>query len=118
MVNIKHALLIKKAKVSIVRTVSGCVLCVCVCVSSLPLHAIQCNVNDEMERTIGLQQKSVEFQFKTGVQAKDYSSVAKKGNLKPIEVEVKRLEDTVSCITLFPPPPPSAPHLLFPPPPQ
>jgi hypothetical protein len=91
---------------------------VCVCVSSLPLHAIQCNVNDEMERTIGLQQKSVEFQFKTGVQAKDYSSVAKKGNLKPIEVEVKRLEDTVSCNTLFPPPPPSAPHLLFPPPPN
>jgi len=41
----------------------------------------------------GTGQKTVELRFTSGVQAKDYSAVAKKGNLKPSEVELKRLED-------------------------
>lgn len=33
----------------------------------------------------------LEFQFKTGVSAKDYSSVAKQSNLKPMELNVRFL---------------------------
>jgi len=43
-------------------------------------------------------QKTVTFSFKTGVNAKDYSSVAKKDNLKPLEVELRKLEDTTALI--------------------
>eukprot|EP00462_Mataza_sp_D1_P002663 CAMPEP_0175119012 /NCGR_PEP_ID=MMETSP0086_2-20121207/19923_1 /TAXON_ID=136419 /ORGANISM="Unknown Unknown, Strain D1" /LENGTH=164 /DNA_ID=CAMNT_0016400221 /DNA_START=7 /DNA_END=498 /DNA_ORIENTATION=+ len=46
----------------------------------------------------GLHQKTVKFHFKTGVHAKDYSDVAKKNNLKPLEVELKRLEEQVANI--------------------
>jgi len=42
--------------------------------------------------------KTVSFSFKTGVNAKDYTSVAKKDNLKPLEVELRRLEDTTAQI--------------------
>ncbi|ETO34266.1 Cmp24/gp25L/p24 family protein [Reticulomyxa filosa] len=38
-------------------------------------------------------EKTVKFDVRTGVQAKDYSTVAKKDHLKPIEAEVKRLQD-------------------------
>jgi hypothetical protein len=44
---------------------------------------------------LGMSQKQVKLDLKTGVHAKDYSSVAKKENLKPIEVELRRLEDQV-----------------------
>eukprot|EP00455_Lapot_gusevi_P008119 TRINITY_DN134_c0_g1_i2.p2 TRINITY_DN134_c0_g1~~TRINITY_DN134_c0_g1_i2.p2 ORF type:complete len:110 (-),score=38.83 TRINITY_DN134_c0_g1_i2:93-422(-) len=47
---------------------------------------------------IGLSQKTVSFILKTGVNAKDYSAVAKKDNLKPLEVELRRLEDIVQSI--------------------
>lgn len=43
-------------------------------------------------------QKSVNFAFRSGLEAKDYSGMAKKENLKPLEVELKRLEDTVQAI--------------------
>ncbi len=42
--------------------------------------------------------KTIEFNFRTGVNAKDYSTVAKKGNLKPLEVELRRLEDLTASI--------------------
>jgi len=38
------------------------------------------------------------FKLKTGVQAKDYSSVAKKDDLKPIELEMLKLEDLLEEI--------------------
>jgi p24 family protein delta-1 len=40
--------------------------------------------------------KTVKFSFDTGVSAKDYTTVAKKDNLKPLEVELRRLEDTTA----------------------
>jgi len=46
----------------------------------------------------GVQQKTIEFEFKTGAQAKDYSQLAKKENLKPLEVELKRMEDMIDHI--------------------
>jgi len=46
----------------------------------------------------GHPQKIVTFDFHTGADAKDYSSVAKQGQLKPLEVELKRLEDMVISI--------------------
>ena len=46
----------------------------------------------------GIGQKTISFTLKTGVNAKDYSAVAKKDNLKPIEVELRRLEDQVQAI--------------------
>lgn len=42
---------------------------------------------------LAMSQRTVEFSFKTGVGAKDYTTVAKKDNLKPLEVELRRLED-------------------------
>eukprot|EP01091_Cochliopodium_minus_P016550 TRINITY_DN6245_c0_g1_i1.p1 TRINITY_DN6245_c0_g1~~TRINITY_DN6245_c0_g1_i1.p1 ORF type:complete len:208 (+),score=54.94 TRINITY_DN6245_c0_g1_i1:31-654(+) len=38
------------------------------------------------------------FQLNTGVDAKDYSAVAKKEHLKPIEVEMKKAEDMIKEI--------------------
>jgi hypothetical protein len=38
------------------------------------------------------------FHLKTGVQAKDYSSVAKKEDIKPLELEVLKLEDLLEEI--------------------
>ncbi len=41
---------------------------------------------------------TVSFQVKRGVEAKDYSGVAKKDSLKPIELELVRLADIVQYI--------------------
>lgn len=40
----------------------------------------------------------VDFEFLTGVSAKDYSDIAKKSNLKPIELNLKKLEDMISYL--------------------
>ena len=45
-----------------------------------------------------MSQKTVTLNLKTGVNAKDYSAVAKKDNLKPLEIELRRLEDQVQAI--------------------
>ena len=42
------------------------------------------------------QDEVIVFQFLSGVDAKDYSEVAKKENLKPIELNIMKLEDTVT----------------------
>lgn len=47
---------------------------------------------------LGMSQKTIKFDLKTGVHAKDYSAVAKKDHLKPIEVELRRLEDMVQSV--------------------
>jgi len=41
---------------------------------------------------------SVNFEFLSGVSAKDYSAIAKKSNLKPIELNIKKLEDMISYL--------------------
>eukprot|EP00164_Ancoracysta_twista_P016169 GFYU01027006.1.p1 GENE.GFYU01027006.1~~GFYU01027006.1.p1 ORF type:complete len:216 (+),score=50.44 GFYU01027006.1:42-650(+) len=43
-------------------------------------------------------QKGINFSLKTGVDAKDFSKVAKKDNLKPLEVELLKMEETVDEI--------------------
>ena len=40
----------------------------------------------------------VNFEFLSGVAAKDYSDIAKKSNLKPIELNLKKLEDMLSYL--------------------
>jgi len=42
--------------------------------------------------------KTIELKVKVGIDAKDYSGVALKGSLKPMEIELKRLEDGVAAI--------------------
>ncbi|XP_077224597.1 emp24/gp25L/p24 family/GOLD family protein [Tasmannia lanceolata] len=41
---------------------------------------------------------TIEFEWKTGVAAKDWSNVAKKGQIDVMELELKKLEDTVRSI--------------------
>lgn len=41
---------------------------------------------------------SVEFDWRTGVAAKDWTNVAKKGQIDVMELELKKLEDTVKSI--------------------
>eukprot|EP00898_Chlorokybus_atmophyticus_P003084 jgi/Chlat1/3777/Chrsp259S03914 len=41
---------------------------------------------------------SVKLQWKTGVEAKDWTAIAKKENLKGIELEMRQLEETVASI--------------------
>ncbi|KAK9116654.1 hypothetical protein Sjap_015601 [Stephania japonica] len=41
---------------------------------------------------------TIEFEWKTGVAAKDWSNVAKKGNIDAMEIELKKLEDTIRSI--------------------
>ncbi|POO03483.1 TMP21-related [Trema orientale] len=41
---------------------------------------------------------TVDFEWKTGVAAKDWSNVAKKGSVEVMEVELKKLYDTVTSI--------------------
>jgi hypothetical protein len=41
---------------------------------------------------------TIEFEFLSGVSAKDYSAIAKKSNLKPIELNIKKLEDMISYL--------------------
>lgn len=40
----------------------------------------------------------VEFNLHSGVEAQDYSAIAKKEHLKPLELELRRIEDTVEMI--------------------
>ncbi len=42
--------------------------------------------------------KTINFNLRMGLETKDYSAAAKKDNLKPLEVELRRLEDTVTMI--------------------
>jgi len=42
--------------------------------------------------------RKVKFSIKVGAEAKDYNGIAKKDDLKPIEVEIMKLEDLVSEI--------------------
>ncbi|XP_074580269.1 transmembrane emp24 domain-containing protein p24delta9-like [Curcuma longa] len=41
---------------------------------------------------------AVEFEWRTGLAAKDWTNVAKKGQIEGMEVELKKLEDTVKSI--------------------
>nr|AFK33440.1 unknown [Lotus japonicus] len=41
---------------------------------------------------------TIDFEWKTGVAAKDWSNVAKKGQVDVMELELKKLQDTVSSI--------------------
>ncbi|KAH9774023.1 hypothetical protein WN944_020533 [Citrus x changshan-huyou] len=41
---------------------------------------------------------TIDFDWRTGVQAKDWSNVAKKGSVDVMELELKKLYDTVSSI--------------------
>ncbi|KAG9443298.1 hypothetical protein H6P81_014638 [Aristolochia fimbriata] len=41
---------------------------------------------------------TVEFEWKTGVAAKDWSNVAKKGQIDVMELELRKLEDTIKSI--------------------
>jgi len=40
----------------------------------------------------------MDFEFLSGVSAKDYSAIAKKSNLKPIELNIKKLEDMTNYV--------------------
>jgi hypothetical protein len=40
----------------------------------------------------------INFEFLTGVAAKDYSDIAKKSNIKPVELNLQKLEDMVSYL--------------------
>ena len=40
----------------------------------------------------------LDFEFLSGVSAKDYSAIAKKSNLKPIELNIKKLEDMTNYV--------------------
>ncbi|MES1916894.1 MAG: hypothetical protein MHM6MM_008669, partial [Cercozoa sp. M6MM] len=42
--------------------------------------------------------KTVQYELETGADAKDYDSVARRENLKPLELQLRKLEDTVSII--------------------
>lgn len=41
---------------------------------------------------------TVEFEWRTGIAAKDWTNVAKKGQIDQMELELKKLEDTVTSI--------------------
>lgn len=47
---------------------------------------------------VGGVKRRVEFDFLAGNEAKDYAELAKKEHLKPIELELKKLEDRVAGI--------------------
>jgi p24 family protein delta-1 len=48
---------------------------------------------------VGTVQLMVDFSFESGADAEnDYADVAKKENLKPVEIELRRMEDTVKHI--------------------
>lgn len=38
-------------------------------------------------------ENKIEFSFKSGIEAKDYSKIAKKDNVKPIEMHIEKLQD-------------------------
>jgi hypothetical protein len=41
---------------------------------------------------------TINFEFLSGIAAKDYSDIAKKSNLKPIELNLQKLEDMISYL--------------------
>jgi hypothetical protein len=43
-------------------------------------------------------ESKINFEFLSGVAAKDYSDIAKKSNLKPIELNLQKLEDMISYL--------------------
>jgi hypothetical protein len=43
-------------------------------------------------------EQKIDFEFLSGVSAKDYSDIAKKSNLKPIELNLQKLEDMISYL--------------------
>ncbi len=47
---------------------------------------------------LGNNEEKLTFEFLTGIAARDYSEVAKKSNLKPIELNLKKLEDMVTYL--------------------
>ena len=46
----------------------------------------------------GYSEVTVNFKLEVGLAAKDYNAIAKKENLKPLELELRRLEDLVTSI--------------------
>jgi len=50
-----------------------------------------------MAFSVGLKRR-VELEIKTGVDAKDYSEVAKAEQLKPLELELRKMQDSVNAI--------------------
>ena len=40
----------------------------------------------------------IEFEFLSGIQAQDYTDIAKESNLKPVEASVKKVEDTINLL--------------------
>ncbi len=47
----------------------------------------------------GESSRTVVYKLKTGADAKDYSSLAKKDALQPMEVELRKIEDQVQAIS-------------------
>jgi hypothetical protein len=43
-------------------------------------------------------ENNINFKFLSGVSAKDYSEIAKKSNLKPIELNLQKLNDMISYL--------------------
>ncbi|GJW36696.1 transmembrane emp24 domain-containing protein p24delta9-like protein [Tanacetum coccineum] len=41
---------------------------------------------------------SIEFDWKSGVAAKDWSNIAKRGTVDAMQLELKKLEDTITSI--------------------
>ena len=40
----------------------------------------------------------IDFEFLSGIQAQDYTDIAKESNLKPVETSVKKVEDTINLL--------------------
>lgn len=40
----------------------------------------------------------VDFELLSGVEAKDYSEIATKSNMKPVEINLKKLQDTIAFL--------------------
>ena len=40
----------------------------------------------------------IDFEFLSGIQAQDYTDIAKESNLKPVEASVKKVEDTIQYL--------------------
>ena len=51
-----------------------------------------CITNNE-KKEIG-----IEFEFLSGIQAQDYTDIAKESNLKPVETSIKKVEDTINLL--------------------
>lgn len=42
--------------------------------------------------------RRIDFEFLAGVEAKDYADIAKKEHLKPLELELRKLEDRIAAV--------------------